>query len=385
MSVLRKCLAPVVAAWVVFAVLVVGPPAGQATPGAGPAPAADPTDDNSKGNKYGKATESDGSVTVHGRRRSTAKPAAPTKPESSSSEPQEPSPEQKKINSLRDYIEIACHPEYPMENGYVSCEDAKAMLAEMLKQQAKQPAQPVLPEQVIAQQAVATLTLPEVNPVVMPDPEWNRWKSYAVGEDLWLWADSPAQLSTTVTQQGITIQITAVRDRVVFDMGNGDKVSCKSMTKYYPPPDMDDEPWESPDCGYYYERLPQQRCVGYTMTATAHWIVTWAVLGKTGTIPVTKTATKHLPIVELHSLSVPTTHNPNDYDDEDYNEYDDPDPDDDYDDDEYDDPNEPVSNTSACPRRTSTPPTPTPTPSPTSQPAPTSKPARTRKPGSKPS
>ena len=407
MSALRKCLAPVVAAWVVFAVLVMGSPAGQATPGAGPAPAADPTNKNDeKDDHYRRAKESDGSVTVKGRRRSTAKPSAPTKPESSSSEPQEPSLEQKRIDGLRVYIEIACHPEHPMTDGYVSCEKAKAMLAEMLKQQAKQPTQPVLPEQVIAQQAVATLTLPEVNPVVMPDPEWNRWKSYAVGEDLWLWADSPAQLSTTVTQQGITIQITAVRDRVVFDMGNGDKVSCKSMTKYYPPPDMDDEPWESPDCGYYYERLPQQRCVGYTMTATAHWTVTWAVLGKTGTIPVTKTATKHLPIVELHSLSVPTTHDPNDYDeDEDYNEYDDPDSDDDYDDDEYDDPNEPVSNTSACPRRTSTPPTPAPTsqpaptskpaqtskPAPTSQPAPTSKPAqtskpaRTRKPGSKPS
>ena len=206
MSVLRKCLAPVVAAWVVFAVLVVGPPAGQATPGTGPAPAADPTDDNDeKDAGHGYAKDSDGSVTVHGRRQSTTKPAAPTKPESSSSEPQEPSPEQKKINDLRDYIEIACHPEHPKTNGYVSCEKAKAMLAEMLKQQGKQPAQPVLPEQVIAQQAVATLTLPEVNPVVMPDPEWNRWKSYAVGEDLWLWADSPAQLSTTVTQQGITI------------------------------------------------------------------------------------------------------------------------------------------------------------------------------------
>ena len=33
MSVLRKCLAPVVAAWVVFAALVVGSPAGQAYPG----------------------------------------------------------------------------------------------------------------------------------------------------------------------------------------------------------------------------------------------------------------------------------------------------------------------------------------------------------------
>ena len=376
MSILRKCLAPVVAAWVVFAVLVVGPPAGQATPGAGPAPAADPTNKNDeKDDHYRRAKESDGSVTVKGRRRSTTKPAAPTKPESSSSEPQEPSPEQKKINDLRDYIEIACHPEHPKTNGYVSCEKAKAMLAEMLKQQAKQPTQPVLPEQVIAQQAVATLTLPEVNPVVMPDPEWNRWKSYAVGEDLWLWADSPAQLSTTVTQQGITIQITAVRDKIDFDMGDGGVdsiVSCKEMTKYEPPPMYHTGPWESPTCRYYYKKLPEQRCAGYTMTATAHWTVTWSVLGQSGTIPMKKTQTKHLPIVELHALAVSTS-DPNDP----YDPNNDP----------YGDPNDPMNSQAACPRPGTTTPSQAGTPSqaPTSTPAPTSKPTQTRKPGSKPS
>ena len=37
MSILRKCLAPAVAAWVVFAALVLSSPAGQASPGAAPA------------------------------------------------------------------------------------------------------------------------------------------------------------------------------------------------------------------------------------------------------------------------------------------------------------------------------------------------------------
>ena len=39
MSVLRKCLAPVVAAWVVFAALVLSSLAGQANPGTAPASA----------------------------------------------------------------------------------------------------------------------------------------------------------------------------------------------------------------------------------------------------------------------------------------------------------------------------------------------------------
>ena len=380
MSVLKKCLLLVVAAGMVFVILVPGAPPGQAAPGAAPIPAASPTDKSRKTKDYfERSQDSDGSVTVKGRRQSTTKPAAPTKPESSSSEPQEPSLEQKKINDLRDYIEIACHREHPKTNGYVSCEKAKAMLAEMLKQQAKQPAQPVLPEQVIAQQAVAKLTLPEVNPVVMPDPEWNQWKSYAVGEDLWLWADSPAQLSTTVTQQGITIQITAVRDKIDFDMGDGGVdsiVSCKEMTKYEPPPMYHTGPWESPTCRYYYKKLPEQRCAGYTMTATAHWTVTWSVLGQSGTIPMKKTQTKHLPIVELHALAV-STRDP--YDPYDPNN------------DPYGDPNDPMNSQAACPRPGTTAPsqagTPTPTsqPTQTSQPAPTSKPTQTRKPGSKPS
>ena len=376
MSVLKKCLLLVVAAGMVFVILVPGSPPGQATPGAAPVPAANPSDKNNKDNdSFGQAKDKDGSVTVKGRRQSTTKPAAPTKPESSSSEPQEPSPEQKKINGLRDYIEIACHPEHPMTNGFVSCEDAKARLAEMLKQQGKQPAQPVLPEQVIAQQAVAKLTLPEVNPVVMPDPEWNQWKSYAVGEDLWLWADSPAQLSTTVTQQGITIQITAVRDKIDFDMGDGGVdsiVSCKEMTKYEPPPMYHTGPWESPTCRYYYKKLPEQRCAGYTMTATAHWTVTWSVLGQSGTIPMKKTQTKHLPIVELHALAVSTS-DPNDP----YDPNNDP----------YGDPNDPMNSQAACPRPGTTTPSQAGTPSqaPTSTPAPTSKPTQTRKPGSKPS
>ena len=120
---------------------------------------------------------------------------------------------------------------------------------------------------------------------------------------------------------------------------------------------MEDEPWESSDCGYIYQKLLKQRCVGYTMTATAHWSVTWAVLGKTGTIPVATTATTRLPIIEAQSLNV----DPDEYDDPDQYEYVEP-----------DDPNEPANSTSACPRRTSTPPTPTPTP--TSQPAPMSPP-----------
>jgi len=366
MSVLKKCLLLVVAAGMVFVILVPGSPPGQATPGAAPVPAANPSDKNNKDNdSFGQAKDKDGSVTVKGRKESS-QPGKSAK----SSDSGEPSPSSNSSSGTQNCLHDISKIEFINKLGFQApplCPPASPT-----------PDSSTGPK-TIAQQAVATLTLPEVNPVVMPDPEWNQWKSYAVGEDLWLWADSPAQLSTTVTQQGITIQITAVRDKIDFDMGDGGVdsiVSCKEMTKYEPPPMYHTGPWESPTCRYYYKKLPEQRCAGYTMTATAHWTVTWSVLGQSGTIPMKKTQTKHLPIVELHALAV-STRDP--YDPYDPNN------------DPYGDPNDPMNSQAACPRPGTTAPsqagTPTPTsqPTQTSQPAPTSKPTQTRKPGSKPS
>ncbi len=155
---------------------------------------------------------------------------------------------------------------------------------------------------VVARQAVARLKLPEVNAQVGPDPSVNEWKVVAVGYPIWLWAESPDQLSTSVTEQGITVVIVARRTGASFDMGNGDVVRCTSMTPYrqmtvLPPP-------ESPDCGYRYPGLPAKEGAGFTMTAATHWTVTWSAMGHTGTIAMDRTQSRQMPVAELQSVIV---------------------------------------------------------------------------------
>ena len=147
-----------------------------------------------------------------------------------------------------------------------------------------------------------------VDPKVGPDPSINRWNIVPVGQPLWLWHEGPDQITTNVTQQGITIQMTAVRTKTVFEMGNGDKVTCTKMSKwrkplYLPPP-------KSPNCGYTYPRLPKERGAGFNMTVTAHWTVTWAALGQTGTLPLTRSQVRHMPVGELQAVIVPNRPQP---------------------------------------------------------------------------
>ena len=161
---------------------------------------------------------------------------------------------------------------------------------------------------VVIREAVATLELPAVDPKVGPDPSINRWNIVPVGQPLWLWHEGPDQITTNVTQQGITIQMTAVRTKTVFEMGNGDKVTCTKMSKwrkplYLPPP-------KSPNCGYTYPRLPKERGAGFNMTVTAHWTVTWATLGQTGTLPLTRSQVRHMPVGELQAVIVPNRPQP---------------------------------------------------------------------------
>lgn len=62
----------------------------------------------------------------------------------------------------------------------------------------------------------------------------------------------------------------------------------------------------SPTCGHTYtwpSRTKTNPQGTYRITATAHWNVHWTALGYTGTIPVTTTDTRDLPVTELHALA----------------------------------------------------------------------------------
>ena len=149
---------------------------------------------------------------------------------------------------------------------------------------------------VLAAQAVARLSVPAPSITISPHPSDNQWQVSAVGLPLWVWADDPGPVTSTVTEQGINIVMQASRGTVTFDWGDGTSSVCNQMR---PRPTNIDPLTPSPDCGHTYLRRGD-----YTITATAGWAVTWQALGQSGTLPLSTRTTSAIPVREFQSLVV---------------------------------------------------------------------------------
>lgn len=148
----------------------------------------------------------------------------------------------------------------------------------------------------LAAQAVARLSVPAPSIVISPHPSDNQWGVSAVGLPLWVWADDPGPVASTVTEQGIEIAMQASRGSVRFDWGDGTSSVCNQMR---PRPANIDPLTPSPDCGHTYLRRGD-----YTITATAGWAVSWQALGQSGTLPLSSNATLAIPVREFQALVV---------------------------------------------------------------------------------
>jgi hypothetical protein len=115
-----------------------------------------------------------------------------------------------------------------------------------------------------------------------------------VGTPVWMWVDEP-DASTwgpkSASDQGVSI--TARVSKVVWDMGNGDQVSCGKGTEWRPKNGID----KSPTCGYIYEKQGR-----YTITATTEWTATWTGLGQSGSIPFTLDSSRQLTVGEYQVI-----------------------------------------------------------------------------------
>ena len=148
----------------------------------------------------------------------------------------------------------------------------------------------------LAAQAVAQLTVPAPQISISPHPSDNKWNQLAVGLPIWVWAEDPGPVATSVSEQGIDIQLQANRGSVTFDWGDGTTSVCHLMR---PRPATMDPLTPSPDCGHTYLRKGD-----YTITATAGWAVNWQALGQTGALPLNSTATIQVPIREFRAVVV---------------------------------------------------------------------------------
>lgn len=153
----------------------------------------------------------------------------------------------------------------------------------------------------LAQRLFASIDFqaPEIG--IFPRGDSTQRMSY-VGWNMWLWAAPTSELqwgpiTDSISEGGVTVTLTATVSELVWDMGNGDSLTCGKGT-----------PWSesatggrnvaSPDCGYLYETDGT-----YTVTATSNWDVQWSGGGQSGTIPLTLSRDAQVIVGELQSLN----------------------------------------------------------------------------------
>jgi hypothetical protein len=152
----------------------------------------------------------------------------------------------------------------------------------------------------VAQQAVRLL--PISGPAIGMAPELG--KTGLVGLPVWLWTSVSARTwgpaTATAAVPGLSVTATARATKLVWDMGDGHKVTCANPGTPYT---RSRGAGMSPTCGYRYVRSSaQQRGAAFTVTAITTWAVTWSGGGETGALTVTRSSTARVRIGELQVL-----------------------------------------------------------------------------------
>ena len=133
---------------------------------------------------------------------------------------------------------------------------------------------------VLAQQAIAMMNLKAVSIGIVPEPAAGRVG--LVGMPVWMWDTNPGPstwgpITKTASAGGYTVTATAKATKVVWSMGDGEVVVCRTPgTPYEDSYGRED----SPDCGYTYTRQGV-----YQVWARSYWSVQWSGLGQSGSIP----------------------------------------------------------------------------------------------------
>lgn len=161
------------------------------------------------------------------------------------------------------------------------------------------PAAPPAPDpRLLAQQAMAAMNLRAINIGIVPDPR--PGSVGVIGMPTWMWTTDPTPstmgpITRSVSAGGYTVTATAQVTTVVWSMGDGAVVTCNGPGTPY----LDSYGKKSsPTCGHTYTRQGT-----YTVRATTYWLVTWAGIGQTGTIPLDFTGTTNITMGEAQVLS----------------------------------------------------------------------------------
>lgn len=152
--------------------------------------------------------------------------------------------------------------------------------------------------QVLARQAVARMNLRAINIGIVPQP--GAGSVGIIGMPTWMWAQNPGATTwgpqtQSASAGGFTVTATAKAERTVWAMGDGATVTCTGPGTPY----ADSYGKQSsPTCGHTYTRQGT-----YTVRATTYWVVSWAGIGLSGTIPLDFTDATTITMGEAQVLS----------------------------------------------------------------------------------
>lgn len=132
---------------------------------------------------------------------------------------------------------------------------------------------------VLARQAADNVPIPAPGLFANPDPS----DGAVVNVETWLWVDPESwrPVSAQAAAGGVVVTATAAPKKVVWDMGNGDRVTCTGPGTPYERSRSAKQ--QSTDCSYTYRQSSARAESGtFTLTATVVWQVTWSVTGAAG-------------------------------------------------------------------------------------------------------
>jgi YD repeat-containing protein len=126
-----------------------------------------------------------------------------------------------------------------------------------------------------------------------------------VGMDAWLWVDNAGQhgygpITRTATAGPVSVTATARVTKVVWDLGDGSRLTCRNAGTPWSP---DKGSGPSPTCGHRYLTPSTAEPDGsFTVRATAHWQVEWTGAGQAGEITFTMDGERQQPVTEVQVL-----------------------------------------------------------------------------------
>lgn len=156
---------------------------------------------------------------------------------------------------------------------------------------------------VLAERAADQVPIPSTALAMNPTAE----QGAVVNVATWLWVDAGGwnPVNAQASAGGVVVTATAAPRRVVWDMGNGDRVTCGGPGTPYDPSRPSAE--QSTDCSYTYRKSSARAEGGaYTVTATVVWEVSWTVTGAAGggslgTAP--RSQSVRLPVKEIQAVN----------------------------------------------------------------------------------